>query len=82
MVNILTFSKEEQTLFDKLINNEEMDIEKNIQFFKSISDRAKKLDQINLTNINEEENKIIYYINYYRNIYDDYMLDKRLNNTQ
>ena len=75
-------SKEEQILFDKLINNEEIDIEKNIQFFKLLSDRAKKLDQINLTNINEEENKIIYYINYYRNIYDDYMLDKKINNTQ
>ena len=81
MSNLLKFSKEEQILFDKLINNEEIDIEKNIQFFKSLSDRAKKLDQINLTNIREKENKIIYYIKYYQNIYDDYILDKKINNT-
>ena len=82
MGNLLKFSKEEQILFDKLINNEEIDIEKNIQFFKSLSDRAKKLDQINLTNIRAKENKIIYYIKYYQNIYDDYILDKKINNTR
>lgn len=70
---ILTFSKEDEINFNKLLNNEEIDIGKNLHFFKLISEKANLIDQVKDEDVTEEENMKMYKICYYRGIYEDYM---------
>lgn len=79
---ILMFSKENEKNLNKLINNEEINIEENIDFFKLISEKARQIDDMEIQNLTEEENTKIYVICYYRDIYDDYMSSLRRNGAQ
>lgn len=79
---ILTFSKEDEIKFNKLLNNEELSIKDNLDFYKLISEKAKILNSMELSDMTEEESKIVYYICYYESIYDDYISSLKRNSTQ
>lgn len=79
---ILTFSKEDEINFNKLLNNEEIDVKKNLDFFKLLSEKAKQIDEIKNEDVTDEENEKMYIICYYREIYDDYMSFLGRNNTK
>lgn len=78
---ILFFTEEEAKKLEKLLNNEEIEIKDNLDFFKLVSEKAHQLDNIKVDNVNEEENKKIYIINYYRDLYQDYISSLKRNNT-
>ena len=78
---ILFFTKEEAKKLEKLLNNEEIEIKDNLDFFKLLSEKASQLNNIKIDNVNEEENKKIYIINYYRDLYQDYISSLKRNNT-
>ena len=78
---ILFFTEEETKKLEKLLNNEEIEIKDNLDFFKLLSEKASQLDNIKVDNVNEEENKKIYIINYYRDLYQDYISSLKRNNT-
>lgn len=79
---ILTFSKEDEINFNKLINNEKIDIGENLDFFKLISEKADLIDKAKDEDVTEEENIKMYKICYYRGIYEDYMDFLRRNDTK
>lgn len=79
---ILGFSNDEIEKLNKLINNEELSIKDNLDFYKLISEKAKILNSMELSDMTEEESKIVYYICYYESIYDDYISSLKRNSTQ
>lgn len=79
---ILGFSNDEIEKLNKLINNEELSIKDNLDFYKLISEKAKILNSMELPDMTEEESKVVYYICYYESIYDDYISSLKRNSTQ
>lgn len=79
---ILTFSKEDEINFNKLLNNEEIDVKKNLNFFKLLSEKAKLIDKAKDEDVTDDECRKMYIICYYRGIYEDYMDFLRRNSTK
>ncbi len=74
------FNEKYKDIIEKIINNKEIDYIENATFFRDMKNIAIELekDKNDIQQLNDKERKILYYIYYGRNIYDDFKLGKYL----